>query len=420
MKIWEKNLYIVFFAEMIAITGIAFVVPFLPLYIKELGVTDIDQVARWSGWLISAPALAVVIISPFWGSLADRFGRKPMIVRAFLGGATTIFLMSMVSSVQQLLFLRLLQGALSGTIAACNSLIAASSPAKKMGSSLGLLQTGVFVGTFFGPLLGGVSADIFGFQNAFKITAALLFFSAAFILFFVKENFVPCPTKKINIPFKKKIALIFSYKQLLVMFILLFLFQFTTRAITPILSLFVDTMLYNQGNVSTITGLMFALTGLTAAISAVNLGKLFENKPNLTILVVSLISAGILFFAQGLTTTIRQLAVIRFCLGFCYGGIIPIANTIISLLTPSQNRGKVFGVATSITFMGTILGPLIGSLVITVFHGISYVFFLTGIMLFLAGVILPVVLKNSEMHFLQQDKEPQKTSHRESFSIHYK
>jgi len=416
METWKKNLYIVFFAEMVAITGIAFVTPFLPLYIKELGITNIDQVARWSGWLVSAPALAVVIISPLWGSLADRYGRKPMIVRAFFGGAVAIFLMSMVVNVQQLLFLRLLQGALSGTIAACNSLIAASSPARKMGSSLGLLQTGIFVGIFFGPLIGGISADIFGFQNAFKITAALLFFSGTCILFFVKENFVFCPTKKIKIPFKKRIALLSNFKPLLIIFALLFLFQFSTKAIMPILPLFVDTLMSDSTKVSTVTGLMFALTGLTAAISAVNLGKLFENKPNLSILIISLIISGICFFFQGLTKSIGQLAFLRLCLGFCYGGIIPISNTIISLITPSKNRGKMFGFANSVTFLGTIFGPLIGGLVVTFFHNTSSVFFLTGFILLCAGVVLPVVLRNIEMPILQEEKSPQKISQKESLS----
>ena len=94
MKIWKKNLYVVFFAEMIAITGMAFVIPFLPFYVKKLGITNIEQAARWSGWLMAAPALAMIIVSPIWGSLADRVGRKPMIERAMFGGAISIFMMS--------------------------------------------------------------------------------------------------------------------------------------------------------------------------------------------------------------------------------------------------------------------------------------------------------------------------------------
>ena len=183
MEKWKKNLYVVFFAEMIAITGMAFVVPFLPFYVKELGITDVNLVAQWSGWLMGAPALVMVIVSPLWGFLADRVGRKPMVERALFGSSIAIFLMAWVGNIYQLFFLRLLQGLLTGTIAACTALISTSSPSKKMGFSLGLLQTGVFLGIFLGPLLGGISADIFGFRNSFRITSALLFISGWLIFF---------------------------------------------------------------------------------------------------------------------------------------------------------------------------------------------------------------------------------------------
>jgi len=77
MKNWKKNLYVVFFAEMIAITGINFVIPFLPFYIKELGISGTEQVTHWSGWIMGAPALVMILVSPIWGYLADRVGRKP-------------------------------------------------------------------------------------------------------------------------------------------------------------------------------------------------------------------------------------------------------------------------------------------------------------------------------------------------------
>ena len=175
MEIWKKNLYVVFFAEMIVVTGMTFVIPFLPFYVKELGISNMEQAARWSGWLMGAPALAMIIVSPIWGSLADRVGRKPMIERAIFGGAISVFMMALATNVYQLLIIRIIQGVLTGTIAACTALVSASSPSRKMGFSLGLLQTGFFLGNFLGPLLGGISADILGFRNSFRITAALLF-----------------------------------------------------------------------------------------------------------------------------------------------------------------------------------------------------------------------------------------------------
>jgi len=131
MEKWKKNLYVVFFAEIIAITGMAFVVPFLPFYVKELGIANANLVAQWSGWLMAAPALGMVIVSPLWGFLADRVGRKPMIERALFGGSIVVCLMASAVNIYQLLFLRLLQGSLTGTVAACTALISASSPSKK-------------------------------------------------------------------------------------------------------------------------------------------------------------------------------------------------------------------------------------------------------------------------------------------------
>lgn len=395
MKIWKKNLYVVFFAEMIAITGMAFVIPFLPFYVKELGITNIEQAARWSGWLMAAPALAMVIVSPIWGSLADRVGRKPMIERAMFGGAISIFLMAWATNVYQLLILRIIQGTLTGTIAACTALVSASSPSRKIGFSLGLLQTGFFLGTFLGPLLGGILADILGFKNSFRITAVLLFIAGWLIFFLVEEKFTPPIKKKYAISFNKKIALLFNNRQLCIMFFILFLVQFSVKIISPIFPLFVETIISNQKIVSTLTGLMFAITGLMSAFSSINIGKLIEKKPSNFLLTVSLLGTGLFFLPQGFVSNITQLALLRIGLGLFYGAIIPIVNTNISLSTPSQNRGEIFGIANSTTIFGNILGPISGGFIMITF-GLPAVFVFTGGLLLLVGLALPAAIKQTE------------------------
>jgi len=400
---WKKNLYIVFFAEMIAITGMAFVIPFLPFYIKELGISDLKSIANWSGFLIGAPSFVMVIVSPIWGSLADRVGRKPMIERAMFGGAITIFLMSWTTNIYQLLMLRLLQGALTGTIAACTALVSASSPSRKMSYSLGLLQTGIFLGSFLGPLLGGLSADILGFRNSFRITASLLFIAGILIFFLVEENFVPSLKRKYVIPFKKRMILLLNNKQLLSMFLVLFLVQFSVKSISPIFPLFMETIVSDPNTISSFTGLMFALTGLMAAFSAVNIGKLIEKKPSIFLLTVCLIGSGLFFLPQGFASNVTQLAFMRIGLGLFYGAIIPIANTIISLSTPSEHRGKIFGFANSTTFLGNIFGPVFGGLIMTTFN-LQTVFIITGCLLFAVGFLLPVFLKNNGEFSLGYEK----------------
>ena len=395
MKNWKKNLYVVFFAEMIAITGINFVIPFLPFYIKELGISDTEQVAHWSGWLMGAPALVMILVSPIWGYLADRVGRKPMIERAMFGSAISIFLMAWASNVYQLLILRLIQGALTGTVAACTALISASSPSKKMGFSLGLVQTGIFLGNFLGPLLGGVSADILGFRNSFRITGILLFIAGWLIFLLVEEKFIPSTKKKEVILFKKRMALFFNNQQLFIMFFILFLVQFSVMIINPFFALFMETIVIDPKTISTLTGLMFAITGLISAFSSVNIGKLNEKISSKFLLTVSLLGTGFFFLPQGFVTNLTQLTLLRFGLGFFYGGIIPTANTIISLSTPSQDRGKVFGIANSTTFLGNIFGPIAGGFIITTFN-LTAVFVFTGGILLLAGLVLPAIIKKSE------------------------
>lgn len=395
MKTWKKNLYVVFFAEMIAITGMAFVIPFLPFYVKELGITNMEQAARWSGWLMAAPALAMIIVSPIWGSLADRVGRKPMIERAMFGGAISIFMMAWATNVYQLLILRIIQGTLTGTIAACTALVSASSPSRKIGFSLGLLQTGFFLGNFLGPLLGGILADILGFKNSFRITAALLFIAGWLIFFLVEEKFTPSIKKKYAISFNKRIALLFNNRQLCIMFFILFLVQFSVKIISPIFPLFVETIISNPKIVSTLTGLMFAITGLMSAFSSINIGKLIEKKPSNFLLTISLLGTGLFFLPQGFVSNITQLALLRIGLGLFYGAIIPIVNTNISLSTPSQNRGEIFGIAHSTTIFGNILGPISGGFIMITF-GLPAVFVFTGGLLLLAGLALPATIKQTE------------------------
>ncbi len=395
MEIWKKNLYVVFFAEMIVVTGMTFVIPFLPFYVKELGITNIEQAARWSGWLMGAPALSMIIVSPFWGSLADHVGRKPMIERAMFGGAISVFMMALATNVYQLLIIRIIHGVLTGTIAACNALVSASSPSRKMGFSLGLFQTGFFLGNFLGPLLGGISADILGFRNSFRITAALLFIAGWLIFFLVEEKYTPSVREKETIPFKKRVALFFNNGQLFIMFFILFLVQFSVHIIGPIFPLFMETIVSNPKIVSTFTGLMFAITGLMSAFSAINVGKLIEKKPSNFLLTISLLGTGLFFLLHAFATNTTQLILLRVGLGLFYGAIIPIANTIIGLSTPSEHRGKVFGLANSTTYLGNVLGPISGAFIMITFS-LPAVFIFTGGLLLLAGLALPVAMNKIE------------------------
>mgnify|MGYP001824101914 CR=1 FL=1 len=187
METWKRNLYVIWFAELVAISGFAVVFPFLPFYVQDLGVTDPDQVKLWSGVVFASQAVTMAVFAPIWGSLADRYGRTLMVERAMFGGAVVLTLMGFVQNVQQLVVLRAVQGALTGTVVAATTLVASSTPRERSGYALGLLQTAVWMGASLGPLLGGIVADTWGYRAAFWVTGALLFVSGLTVWRFVEE-----------------------------------------------------------------------------------------------------------------------------------------------------------------------------------------------------------------------------------------
>ena len=393
MELWRKNLYAAWIAEMIAITGFNFVMPFIPFYVQELGITDVGQAAQWAGILTGVPAVVMTIFSPIWGSLADIYGRKLMVERAMFGSAISIFLMALSTNVYQLLFFRILQAALTGTVAACIALVSSSSPSQKMGYSLGLMQTAIFTGTCIGPLLGGIIADSFGYRNSFRITSILLFIAGLLVFFLVKENFRPLSKKEISSNnFWENLRIVFSSQQLINMIFVFFLVQFSVMIVNPVFALFIEETFTSIKSISSITGTMLALTGFTSAISSAYIGRISDKYGYKKLLIVTILGAGIFYLPQAFVSSISQLMVLRIFLGLFYGGILPIANTIITFSTSPNDRGKAFGVTTSATFLGNTLGPFAGGLIASTL-GLKDIFIFTSILLVLTGIWISIMVK---------------------------
>src|ERR1700681_357279 len=187
MEVWERTAWICAATQFFTLVGFGLGLPFLPMYVQALGVTDRAEVAVWSGVLSGSAALTMAVLAPIWGVLADKYGRKPMLVRAMLGGAVLVGAMGFVDNVWQLEVLRLLQGALTGSQAAAAALVAASTPASHAGFALGLISTAVQVGNTFGPALGAVSVDTLGFRGSFALGGLILLLGALMAIFWVDE-----------------------------------------------------------------------------------------------------------------------------------------------------------------------------------------------------------------------------------------
>lgn len=378
LESWQRNLASIWIAQTAAMIGFSFVFPFMPLYVQTLGVKGTEEAAQWAGAIGASAAITQALSQPMWGNLADRWGRKPMLVRSMVGAGVTTALMGFAVAPDQLLVLRFIQGATTGTIAAANALVATFTPRHRLGFALGLMQVALFVGTTVGPLIGGVIADTLGFRASFNASGALLVLAAILVVGTVQENFTPpAPTApRVSVWAESRSLLAISLFPVLISVI--FLIQLGGNIVTPVLSLFIAE-LSGGDNAATAAGIVLAGTGFVSAVSALAIGRVGDRIGHRVILPVCLLGAAVSYFPQALVQQTWHLLVLRMLLGVFLGGLMPSANALLAGLAPRARRGAVFGLAGTATALANAVGPLSGAGIAT--HlGMRAVFVGTGVL----------------------------------------
>lgn len=309
-----------------------------------------------------------MLASPFWGALADRYGRKLMVERSMFGGAIILLMMAFVTNAEQLVFLRAIQGLITGTIAAANALIAAITPRERTGYAMGLLQVGMGTGIALGPLIGGAIADAYGYNAAFYVTAILLLIAGFFVFFGVDEKFEkPASDAKRTSGFMNEWKRILSAPGILTVYGMRFISQLGNMLIVPIAPLFIQTLLIDSSRLNTFTGLVVGASSATTTISAVYLGKLGDRIGHKRVVVFSASCAVGLYLLHTLVYAGWQLLVLQALVGVALGGIIPSLSALLAKLTHSGEAGAVYGLDNSINAAGRSIAPMLGS-------GIAYWF----------------------------------------------
>ena len=363
MESWRVNLISVWFGCFFTGLAISQILPFLPLYISQLGVTSHEALSMWSGLTFSVTFLISAIVSPMWGSLADRKGRKLMLLRASLGMAIAILLQAFATNVWQLFLLRGVMGLTSGYIPNAMALVASQVPRERSGWALSTLSTAQISGVIGGPLMGGFIADHVGLRAVFCITAALLVVSFLVTLFLIKEGVRPTIKKSERLSGKAVFASL-PYPALVIsLFFTTMVIQLCNGSIGPILALFIKSMVPDSSNIAFLSGLIASVPGISALISAPRLGKLGDRIGTERILMATLIFAVVLFFAMSWVTTPLQLGVLRFLLGFADGAMLPAVQTLLVKYSSDQITGRIFGYNQSFMYLGNVAGPLMGATV---------------------------------------------------------
>jgi DHA1 family multidrug resistance protein-like MFS transporter len=376
-------------AQVISETGFGFALPFTPLFVQNLGVTDLREAGLWAGFAAASFAVANGIMSPIWGALADRFGYRLMIQRAYIGAGLALGCIAFAQSPEQMIVLRILHGGLTGVFTGVATMVSLTTPERHLGTVLGLMQSAVFLGIALGPLLGGAFADQFGLRAAFGMTGLILLTTGVVVAFVVREP--PRPTVREtggaaggdeadNRLFQRRLWLVVG---------LMALVRIANVAPNPVLPLFVQQMLPSTEHLGATVGLMLAATGLASTASAIIVGRAADRFGRKTALLGCCVLTAVLCPLHALVGSVWQLIVLRAVVGLTQGGMGTALQALLVDVTPKHRRGAAFGMITTASSIGNGAGPVGGSSVAAAF-GIQAVFLAMTPIYALAATVLTV------------------------------
>jgi MFS family permease len=358
---WRRNLAVCFAGSFATIVAMTLLLPFLPLYVEQLGASSHASIVQWSGIAYGATFFAAALVAPLWGRLGDRYGRKLMLVRASLGMAVCMSLMGMVQSVEQLVLLRLLVGLAGGYASGSTILVAMQTPKERSGWALGVLSTGIMAGNLVGPLIGGLLPPLIGIRTTFMLSGGAIFVAFLATALFIREEHRPgkaAGRKRSGawaaIPDKRPVTAMLATGMLL---------MFANMSIEPIITVYVAQLMENQAHVTLMAGVVMSAAALGSIVSSAWLGKLADRAGHWNVVIGALGAAALLLVPQAFVTAGWQLVALRVLMGLALGGLLPSITSIIRHNVPEGVGGNVLGYAISAQYVGQVAGPVLGGFV---------------------------------------------------------
>jgi MFS family permease len=358
---WRRNLVVCFFGSFTTIVAMTLLLPFLPFYVEQLGVADQAAIVQWSGAAYGATFLSAALVAPLWGRLADRYGRKLMLIRASLGMAIAISLTGMAQDVYQLVGLRLLTGFLGGYASGSFVLVATQTPKTRSAWALGTLSSGIMAGNLAGPLLGGVLPQMIGLRATFLAAGAVIFVAFLGTIAFIREEKRPGGPAKVNE--RGGFGAVPEKGPLLAMLFTGMLLMFANMSIEPIITVYVAQLVADPSHVTIMAGLVMSAAALGSILSASRLGKLADRIGHWNVIIGCLAVSALLLVPQAFLSAGWQLVVLRFLMGLSLGGLLPCVASVIRHNVPDRVVGTVLGYSTSAQYAGQVAGPLMGGFV---------------------------------------------------------
>ncbi|WP_227004109.1 MFS transporter [Salicibibacter halophilus] len=389
----KRNLMIMWFANMLVAGSMTMVLPFLSLYIESFGQYSPAEVQRWAGIVFGVSFLVAFLVSPIWGRIGDRFGRKSILIGTGFGIALSVLLMGYAETVGALFVLRAFMGLATGFIPASMALISAQSNKRTAGETLGTLQTGTVSGGLMGPLFGGMIADTVGMELTFILTALLLAAATLLVIIGVKEViFEEQDEKQRSYNWKEVIRHIVTHPLLIMVMVVALIVQLVNFSVQPLLALYVGELTTAE-NMAFLAGMAFSVTGLGNLLATRKWGQIGDRVGHVKIMLLLLILSGLFFIPQAFVTELWQLVLLRFLYGIQIGGLIPCTTAYIRQVCPVAMQGEVLGYNQSFRFLGNVIGPVSGGFIAGMF-GIPAVFILSGLLLIITAIIVTIMLNH--------------------------
>ena len=341
-------------------TGFAFVLPFLPLYVRELGVREPEAAALWAGVLIGVSPLLAGLLAPVWGRFADRHGHKTVVTKALAAYVVILVLSAAVTGVGQLLLLRIGIGLFGGIGPLGLAMATAQARREDTGRAVGLIQAAQILSAAVGPLAGGLLADAIGIRRTFLLTAALCALALGLVLaFYVERGPAEARTAAASVSF----GAVTAVPGVVALLVVLFLVNFIGRSFTPILPLHLMDLGVPRARTASATGLLISVYSLAAAASAALLGRLSRTVSPRALLLATLVGGALVVLPMALVPSFELLLALALLLGLVSGGSLTLCYTIGGLMVPEHVRTTAFGFFSGAALFGGALSPSVAGLV---------------------------------------------------------
>ncbi len=359
---WRQNLYVCLFGSFTTLTAMTLLLPFLPIYVEQLGVEGHAAIVQWSGVAYGITFLGAGLMAPVWGKFADLYGRKPILMRAALAMAVVMSLIGLAQNIWQLVLLRLLAGLLGGYSSGAVVLVATQTPRERSGWALGVLSTGTLAGTLLGPLMGGVMPGLVGIRATFFLAGGVIFVAFLATAFLVHEDRSGF-RKEVRQVTKRAWSMLPDPRPVATMLVTAMLLLFANMSIEPIITVYVGQLSPIRGDVVLTAGLVMAASAVGSIIAAPRLGRLADRVGHRRVIVGCLASCSVLLIPQAFVTASWQLIGLRFLMGIALAGLLPAITATIRHNVPQAAAGTILGYSMSAQYAGQVLGPLAGGFV---------------------------------------------------------